>query len=583
MRRLLLVLAVMAVLVVCAAAPAWAQAPPPAAPVTPQLPPGWSGPGFYLNWMKLLSCWLVFLLWVRTTDWVSSDAQTMKMDYLRWNPIVFGTFVIAFILVWMIPVYWVSFPLLLVAYAAPLMSYIIYRNSKVVADEKVMTRDHLRFVASIYLKKIGIKIEAERRDPHESGPPVVLTARGGATAVDDGACLLAARQCPGFRDARKVVAEGLERRSDAIMLDYTQEAVGVRFSVDGVWHQGESLERPIGDAMLEALKALSAMNPQDRRSRQDGKFSAKFQGAVFAASLTTQGTKSGERGVIQFERTKVKFNTLDELGMRPKMQEQLREYLELEEGFLLVSAPPANGLRTTTNVILRRCDRLLREFLTVEEENNRYEEVENVPVHLYRAADGQAPADVLPDLFLMEPNVVVVRDLVNAQTVDLMTAEIAKQRLMLSTVRAKEASEAILRVLALQPTAEPFLRNLRGVLCQRLVRKLCEQCKEAYQPAPEILRQLGIPPDRVQAFFRPPQESQTVCEHCKGIGYVGRTAIFEWLVLDDTVRQALLENPRLEVIRQAARRAGHRGLQEEGLVLVAKGITALPELMRVLK
>ena len=586
MRRFLLVLALVGLMWAAAATPLWAQVPPQlkdSGPDIPQLPAGWCGPGYYLNWLKMLACWLVFLLWVRTTDWVSSDAQTMKMDFLRWNPIVFGTFVIAFVLVWMIPIFWVSFPLLLVAYLAPLTSYIVYRNSKVMMHEKVLTGQHLRYVASIYLKKIGIKIDAEIRDPHETGPAVILAALGGATSQDDGAHLLAARQCPGFRDARQVTAEGLERRSDAIMLDYTPEAVAVRFLVDGVWHPGESLPRATGDSLLEAMKALGGMNPQDRQRRQDGKFSAKFHGANYAATLTTQGTKTGERAAIQFERAKTKFNTLEELGMRPKMQEQLREYLQRDEGFVLLAAPPANGLRTTTNVALRSCDRLLREFVTVEEEKTRYEEIENVPVHLYQASEGKSPVDALPDLFLMEPNVVLVRDLVNAATVNLLVEEIARQRLIVATVRAKEASEAILRVLALEATAEPFLRNLQAVLCQRLVRKLCEHCKEAYQPAPEVLRQLGIPPDRVQVFYRPPQQPQGVCEHCKGIGYMGRTAIFELLALEDTTRQALLQHPRLELVRQTARRAGHRGLQEEGLVLVAKGVTALPELMRVLK
>jgi type II secretory ATPase GspE/PulE/Tfp pilus assembly ATPase PilB-like protein len=485
--------------------------------------------------------------------------------------------------VWFIPTYWVSFPLLVIAYVAPLASYVVYRNSKVLPHDKVLTADHLRFVAAMYLGKLGIKIESERRDPHETGPPVILNSRGGATERDDGANLLAARQCPGFREARQVVADGLDRRADAIMLDCTPEAVGIRFLVDGVWHQGESQERQLGDAVLEALKTLCGLNPQDRLSRQEGKFSAKFNGSNYAATLAAQGTKAGERVMVQFERTTTNFISLDELGMRSRTQEQLRACLAREKGFLLLSAMPANGLRTSTNVILRSCDRFLREFLAVEEEGNRYEEVENIPVHVYKASEGQCPADILPDLFLLEPNVVVVRDLVNGRTVDLLSVESAKHRLLISTVRARDATEAMLRVLALKPAVEKFATSLSAVLNQRLIRKLCDQCKEAYQPAPEVLRQMGIPPDRVQAFYRPPQQPEEVCEHCKGIGYVGRMAIFEWLQVDDTIRRSLLENPRLEALRQTARRSGHHGFQEEGLVLVAKGVTALPELMRVLK
>jgi type II secretory ATPase GspE/PulE/Tfp pilus assembly ATPase PilB-like protein len=122
-----------------------------------------------------------------------------------------------------------------------------------------------------------------------------------------------------------------------------------------------------------------------------------------------------------------------------------------------------------------------------------------------------------------------------------------------------------------------------GALGQRLVRKLCDACKEAYAPTPEVLKQLGLPAGRVQAFYRPPQQREEVCKECGGIGYVGRTAIFELLVVGDTVRKALASRAKPDVLRQAARKDGSRSLQEEGLLLVAKGVTSLPELMRVLK
>jgi len=97
------------------------------------------GPGGYLNWIKIVACWLVFLLWVHTTDWVSTDAFELKLDYLRWNPIIFGTFMAAMVLLWLIPSFWVGFPLLAIAYTAPLVTYVILRNKKVDNDRRVMT------------------------------------------------------------------------------------------------------------------------------------------------------------------------------------------------------------------------------------------------------------------------------------------------------------------------------------------------------------------------------------------------------------------------------------------------------------
>ena len=123
----------------------------------------------------------------------------------------------------------------------------------------------------------------------------------------------------------------------------------------------------------------------------------------------------------------------------------------------------------------------------------------------------------------------------------------------------------------------------------RLIRKLCETCKEAYPPPAEVLKQLGLPAGRIESLYRPPTQPidpkhpDVVCETCQGIGYYGRTGIFELLLVDDTIRQVLTTAPKLENLRAAARKAKHRTLQEEGVLLVARGVTSLQELLRVLK
>lgn len=282
---------------------------------------GWSGPGFYLSWIKIFLCWLLFLLWVWTTDWVSRDGQEIKLEHLRWNPIVFGTFMGAFLLVWVIPYFAIGFPLLLIAYVAPLTTYVVKRNKRVRPNRRVLTRDHLRHWTAGRLGHLGIKMEAEARDPHEVGPPVILYARGAAAERDDRAHLLAARQAPGFVDARAVVAGGLVRRATSIMLDYAQQGVSVRYLVDGVWHSGEPLEREVADPMLEALKILCGLNWQDRKRRQQGKFIAEYESVQYPGTFASQGTKTGERMLMQFEEKKIRFETLDSLGMRPKMQD----------------------------------------------------------------------------------------------------------------------------------------------------------------------------------------------------------------------------------------------------------------------
>jgi len=636
----------------------------------------WRGSGFYLSWYKLILCWLLFLAWVRTTDWVNRDTQAMKLNHLRWNPIVFGTFLVGFLLFLLIPWFWVGFPLLLLTYAVPLGAYVAYHNGHVEEQDKVFTPDHLRWSVAQVLGKVGIKMSGEKRDPNAAGAPVSVLARGGEDSRTDGARLLAARQAPGLGAARRLLAAALGGRASAVMLDFAAESVAVRYMVDGVWLPQESRDRDDTDPALEALKILCGMNPADRRSRQDGQFGVeysvlrhevfdkvdqakqefkkrltisltkkltadeelspadlerqvkaevdeqcreKFATAIgpwtpidrqrlpklegiapinphtqvsnttCPATVSSQGTQTGERVLIQFEVKAARMKTFDDLGMRDKMQEQVKELLGRPKGFLLFSAPPGGGLRTTMDVALHSMDRFMRESATVEEENNRYQDVENIPVTTYKAANGETPATVLPKLFRSQPNVVIVRDLVDAQTVSLMCKEtVAEERLMIGAIRAKDCAEALLRVLLLKVPPKEFAAVSTGVLCQRLVRKLCEKCKERYAPAPQILQQLGIPEGRIGAFYRPRQakpddDKGDVCLECGGIGYKGLTAIFELVVMDNTIRNVLVTTPKIDLVRLATRKAGMRSLQEEGILLVARGVTSLPELIRVLK
>ncbi len=545
------------------------------------------GPGYYLSWIKILAFWLVFLAWVHSNNWVSIDAQELKLNYQRWNPIVFGTFMAAIVLAWLIPVFWVGIGLLIVAYAAPLTAYVVARNKQVDNNLPRVDPRASPLLVCDQGQHDGDEDRGREARSARGRRPVTLSARGGPDEPTNNARLLRARQSPGLLTAREIVADGLAGRSTAIMLDYTQQAVAVRTMVDGVWIPREATDRESGDAALESLKLLCGLNSTDRQTRQTGTFFADYDSVRYSAVLTSQGTANGERVLLQFEDQKVRFKSLDELGMRAKVQEQLLDLLRAEQGFVLFSAAPANGLRSTTDVTLHTCDRYIREFATLEEEGSPYPPVENIPVTTYNVLEGQSPADLLPRVFRTEPNVVVVRDLVNAETVSLMCKEIADNRLMISTIRAKDCAEALLRVLALGVPPAEFAKAVTGVICQRLVRKLCDSCKEAYAPPAQVLQQLGIPEGRVQAFYRPPQpnpeEPKEPCTVCGGIGYLGRTAIFELLVVGDNVRKALKTNSKLDIVRQAARKDGMKNFQEEGILLVVRGVTSLPELMRVLK
>ncbi|MFZ5830418.1 MAG: ATPase, T2SS/T4P/T4SS family [Planctomycetota bacterium] len=544
----------------------------------------WRGPGFYLSWWKMLACWLVFLGWVVTTDWANRDMQRVRsLNHLIWNPILFGVFFGAFVLSWVLPMFWVALPILLIAHLVPLLVFIVMRNSVVESHQRVLTPDHLWFLVATGLNRIGVKVAVEKTDPHEKGPPVRLRAHGGPTEQEEGARLGLARQSRGFRAAREIIAGGLLCRASSIMLDFTQNNVAVRYMVDGLWLPREPEPREKADPALETLKILCGLNPEDRQSRQEGAFAMEYVGRRLLGTVASQGTNSGERVVVQFEERETKYNSLEELGMRDKMAEQLREVLGQPNGFFVISALPASGLRTTTHLTLRALDRFMRDFVGIEEASNRYEAIENIGIETYNTEETASPASIIPRILRKEPNAVVVRDLPDSETATMLV-EAATNRLVITTIRAKDCAEALLRVAAIGVQPKDLAKNGSGVLCQRLVRKLCDKCKEAYQPSAEVLQQLGIPEGRIAAFYRPPsQPPDRPCLECGGIGYAGRTAVFELLIVGNNVRKVLAGAPKLDVLRSAARKDGMRTMQEEGLLLVAKGVTSLQELMRVMK
>ena len=553
------------------------------------------GTGFYLSPWKVIGAWLVFLAWVRSADWVSQDSQALGLRWTLWNPIVYFSFLLALLLFWVIPVFFVGIFLLLVAYLAPLVTYVTYRNKQVKAtSDKVFTNRHMRRWFARKMNSIGIKMAGAEIDPRELGPDVKFTAMGGETERDDSVNLLTARQAPGFMPSRELINDALQQRASHVMLDYTQKNVNVRYQVDGVWHDRSSLEREAGDPILEIFKGLAAMKITDRRSRQAGQFGLQVNKQKLTCKINSQGTQTGERAILQFETKDMPFHSLDELGMRQKMHEQVTELLRQKQGLFVFSSLPASGLTTTIDQVLSSLDRFTRSFSEVVDGDKERRDVENVHTTTYSSLADETPATVLPALIREYPDVIVVRDVADLETLSILCEQAAQeqaglQRLVITSTRAKEAVEALLRIMMLKIPPADFASVVTGVLNVRLVRKLCEKCKEGYPPPPEVLKQLGLPAGRIEALYRPPTEPidpkhpEVVCDQCNGIGYHGRTAIFELLVVDDAIRKVLTTAPKLENLRAVARKAKQRGLQEEGVLLVARGATSIQELLRVLK
>jgi type II secretory ATPase GspE/PulE/Tfp pilus assembly ATPase PilB-like protein len=450
-----------------------------------------------------------------------------------------------------------------------------------------------------------------KKKPMVVEPPLDLKGRGG-TDAENQQREITVRQAEAIVPTKELLYDALSKRVEKVVLDYTREAVAGRYLIDGLWHNIEPRDRESGDAILAVLKTLCGLNPQERRATQAGKFGVDHTvtRAKFLGELTSQGVKTGERVIIDLKPKKGKtLKTLGDLGMREQLQERVREHMKVHSGLVLISAPPGNGFTTLWNVVLNCTDRLLRDFSGLEDKDKHETTAENVNMTTFDGAAGETPERALHKLLLRQPDAVVVPDLCDGTTVNQL-CEVAtdpnEPKLIVAGVRAQDSCEALLRVLLLQADPALFAKAVTSVINTRLIRKLNDTCKQPYQPPPQLLAKLGIPPGRVKVLYGEwtppppptPEEAKKkkpplppgacpLCEkegpHCFGLGYRERTGIFEVLEMNDQLREVLIKQPKLEVLRNVARATGNRSLQEEGLLLVIQGTTSLKELQRVLK
>lgn len=420
-------------------------------------------------------------------------------------------------------------------------------------------------------------------------------------AADKGAeqgIMIACRGIEQFPAANGLMAQALLARADQIMLDYSQQGVAIRIRVDGLWEGLPAMERETGDPVLVIFKKLCNLNPTDRRSRQQGILPVAMKGTDWVVHFTSQGIATGERVLMRIEPKKQVLNNLSDLGMRDKMQQQLRDLLNSDKAIFVFSGVAGHALPTMWRVGLESADRFVRDFHSIEDVALGDPELINIGRHTFDKAAGETPMTVLKSLLLKQPDALILPDLFSPEIAKLVCTEITDEgRYAITRIVAGSSIEAIIKLMATYPASAKSLVKLTcGCINLRLVRRLCNVCREPFQPTPQLLQKLGLPTGRVQTMYKPcippPPEQRfdaqgkpleiEICKQCNGRGYYGRMGVFELLQLNDEIRQALLKKPDVQSVLPVARKSGFLTLQEEGVLAVAQGLTSLQELQRVL-
>ena len=543
--------------------------------------PTTSSQGFYFNFWKMLFVCLLFLLWAKTSYWVDDDSRALKCNTEFWSSLILVAGALGFLLVFCMPNFIVGFLVLGAAYAAPLGFYINERNAKVPASSKVMTPDHIQKLTLRYLARMGIRVGGKKTQEAAMGPDIRFIGKSATGRGDDPSSSRRVENSRGFLAAKELIYDAIMRRATDVHLEPKEDEYGVRLRIDGVMYPTEGFDRSIGEAVLNIFKVLGAMDITEKRRPQDGSFRAIMPDREIDFRLASQGTRYGEKMSLRILDQTNSIASLTELGLRKQIVDKMSALVKQPHGLFLCCGPTGAGKSTTLYAALHEIDPYQRNIITIEDPvEYRIENVSQIEIN---QKAGQTFAESLRSILRQDPDVVMIGEIRDAETARIACQAANTGHMVFSTVHANDTFTALYRLIDLE--VEPFMlaSSLSALLAQRLARRLCPDCKEAYQPNPEFLKKANLPPDKVKSFYRQPKNPEIVCPTCGGLGYYGRISVVELLEFNERMRDMIRDASGMSQLKAQARKNGMLYMKEEGLRLVVKGITSIDELLRVVK
>jgi general secretion pathway protein E len=385
----------------------------------------------------------------------------------------------------------------------------------------------------------------------------------------------AADDAPIIRLVNSLLQHAVKERASDVHLEPFEREIRVRFRIDDILYEPvRPLPRTLQAPIVSRIKIMGGLNIAEKRLPQDGRIRLKIAGRDYDVRLSTLPVAHGERVVMRLLPRTSEMLNLEALGFDEDHLAAWQKLIARPNGIMLVTGPTGSGKTTTLYGALSRINTLDVNIITVED-----------PVEIQLPGIGQIEvnarigltfANGLRSILRQDPDVVLVGEIR-----DLETAEIAIQasltgHLVFSTLHTNDAPSAITRLVDMGVERFLVASSLVAVLAQRLVRVLCTACREAYQPTPEELAELGIrPPPKPITVYRPQS-----CERCNFTGYRGRLGIFELMLIDDAIRELIAQNVDAKRIKRQAVASGMRTLRVDGARKVLRGLTSIAEVLR---
>ena len=381
-----------------------------------------------------------------------------------------------------------------------------------------------------------------------------------------------ASQKPVVRLVDMIISEGILSRASDIHVEPEEGGVAVRYRIDGVLRQVMKIPRQAGLPLISRIKIMSSLDIADRLRPQDGRARVAVNGQPIDLRVSTLPAQLGEKVVIRILDSRATVKSLDSLGLNPGEGEAIKRLLENHEGIMLVTGPTGSGKTTTLYSCINQIKSEGVNIVTVEDPvEYRMQGIVQVQV---QEKSGLTFAAALRSILRQDPNVVLVGEIRDKETAQIAVQASLTGHLVLSTLHTNDAANAVTRLVDIGVEAYKIAASLRGVVAQRLMRKLCPTCKEVWMEAPPARLQRWIPKGT-------PLYRAAGCPDCAMTGYRGRFSILEILTMSPELERRIAAGEAADRIAEAARRGGMKSLWESGLAHVARGESTIDDLTRV--
>ncbi len=384
-----------------------------------------------------------------------------------------------------------------------------------------------------------------------------------------------AGQAPLVRFVNLVLAQAIKEGASDLHFEPFERDYRIRYRVDGALHEMAPPPRRLALPIASRLKVLAHLNIAERRVPQDGRIRITLKGRPVDLRVSTLPTQFGESVVLRvLDQGAVRLE-LGELGLPPRIEAGLRRTVQRPNGILVVTGPTGSGKTTTLYGCLRELNEPGRKLLTAEDPvEYEIDGVMQVPVN---AGIGLTFERVLRSFLRQDPDVIMVGEIRDVETARIAIQASLTGHLVLATLHTNDAPGAVTRLIDMGVERYLIASTLSAVLAQRLVRRICEHCREAYEPDAELLAQLGLP---AELRADRPFHRGRGCQRCAGSGYRGRCGLFEWLPISETMRGEISAAAAGFDLRRQAVAEGMQPLREAGWTALLDGRTSAEEVLQ---